>query len=64
MEGIIYIAGALVFGVGYAFLKPIVEAPWLIAIAIAYFGLLRLAGQYATKYAMRRGISRATNRQK
>ena len=64
MEGIIYIAGALVFGVGYAFIKPMVEAPWLIAIAIVYFGLLRLAAQYAAKYAMRRELSRATNRQK
>ncbi|RYY22407.1 MAG: hypothetical protein EOP62_23230 [Sphingomonadales bacterium] len=64
MEGIIYIAGALVFGFGYAFLKPIVEAPWLIAIAIAYFWLLRLAAQYAAKYAMRREVSRATNRKK
>jgi hypothetical protein len=64
MEGIIYIAGALVFGIAYALLKPIVDGSWLVAIAVAYFGLLRLIGHYAAKYALRRAIGRAGSKQK
>lgn len=56
MEGMIYIAGALVFGVAYAFLKPVVDGTWLVAIAIAYFGSLRLIGRFATKQALRKSI--------
>ena len=64
MEGTIYIAGALVFGVAYGLLKPITQGPWLGAMAVAYFGLLRLIGHYAAKYALRRAIKRADARQK
>jgi hypothetical protein len=61
MESIIYIGGAFVFGIGYALLKPLLDAPWLIAIAIAYFGLLRLAAYAAKRYVLRRALSRASN---
>ena len=64
MGGMIYIAGALIFGIGYAFLKPHLEAPWLIVIAVAYFALLRLLGQYADRYSLRRAISRAEGKRK
>lgn len=64
MEGIIYIAGAVIFGVAYAFLKPVVSGPWHVAIAVAYFGLLRFAGHYATKRAFRRAIASAGGKQK
>jgi hypothetical protein len=57
MEGIICIAGALVFGVAYAFLKPVVDGTRLVAIAIAYFGSLRLIGRFSAKQALRKSIN-------
>ena len=60
MEGIIYIVGAFVFGVGYALIKPLLDAPWLITIAIVYFGLLRLAAYAVKRHALRRALSRAS----
>jgi len=64
MEGIIYIAGVIVFGVAYAFLKPALSGPWLVAIAVAYFGLLRFAGHHAAKRALRRSIASAGSKHK
>ena len=64
MEGIIYIAGALAFGVGYALLKPTVDGPWLIAIAVVYFGLLRLVGNYVAKRKLRIAIARVGDKHK
>ncbi len=61
MEGIIYICGAIAFGVGYAFLKPALDGPWLIAITVAYFGLLRLAAYAAKGHALRKMLARASN---
>jgi hypothetical protein len=64
MEGIIYIAGAVVFGVVYAFIKPAVDGPWLVAIAVAYFALLRLVGHCAAKLVLRKAISSAGSKEK
>jgi hypothetical protein len=61
MESIIYIGGAFVFGISYAFLKPLLDAPWLIAIAIVYFCFLRPVGYAAKRYALRRALGRASN---
>jgi len=61
MESIIYICGAIIFGIGYAFLKPTLDGPWLIAIAVAYFGLLRLTASAARRYASRRALARSPN---
>ncbi len=64
MEGTIYICGAVIFGVGYALLKPMLDGPWLIAIAIVYFGLLRLAAYAAKRHALRRALARASNNER
>ena len=61
MEGIIYICGAIAFGIAYAFLKPMLDGPWLIAIAIVYFGLLRLAGYAAKRHVLRRALAPASS---
>jgi len=64
MESIIYIAGAIVFGVTYPFLKPAVSGQWLVTIAVAYFGILRFACHYASKRALRRAVANAGSKNK
>ncbi len=60
MESLIYIVGAVLFGLVYPLIKPGLDWPLVAALALIYFGLLRLVAHLSAKHMRRRSIARAT----
>ncbi|WP_310165489.1 hypothetical protein [Pseudoxanthomonas japonensis] len=53
-QAVIFILGALVFGLVYPFFKPYLDWPWVAVLAVAYFAGLRLLGHFIARTNRRR----------